>query len=484
MVVDLRVPPTIAVRLAEIVGAEHVTVDLPVEQTIDWWPLALKGDAAYLPPRPPAIRASPATAAEVAAIVQLCAETRTPITTYGGGSGVVGAALPWQGGLLLDMVRLRRVRHVDREDLLVTADAGLVGGHLEEQLRALGFTLGLYPQSLNLATLGGWVASGAVGAYSGYYGGIEDRLVALEVALGDGTLAQTPAMPRWALGPNLAQLFVGSEGTLGIITAVTLRMDRFPRRRLLRAVRFPSLQEGLHVVRTFTQSGLHPAVVRLYDEPASRALSNQSAHEPVGSLLIVAFDGPERLAEVQEELTVLTCIEHGGFDLGRKPAERWEEQRLRAPSGFAALREPGIMSDAIDLQAPWDRLPEAYQAVRAALLAHCTSVVATVTHVSEQGSALYFAFTIEAADDDEAVRRYHLAWNAAIQAALRSGAMIAHDRGIGLSRAPWFAGSLGGAWPIWERLKRAYDPLGILNPGKLGPPLAIHPPELGEPPEE
>jgi alkyldihydroxyacetonephosphate synthase len=484
VVVDQYVPSGVELRLAEIVGAEHIAVDLPVDQTIDWWPLALKNDAAYLPPCPPVIRVSPATAAEVAAVVQLCAETRTPITTYGGGSGVVGAALPWQGGVLLDMVRLRRVRHIDRDNFLVTADAGLVGGILEEQLRALGFTLGLYPQSLNLATLGGWVASGAVGAYCGYYGGIENRLVALEVALADGTLAQTPVMPRWALGPNLGEIFIGSEGTLGIITAVTLRMARLPRRRLLRALRFSNLPEGLHTVRTFIHGGLRPAVVRLYDEVATRTFADQTAHEPAGCLLILAFDGPERLAEVQEELTVFACIEQGALDLGRKPAENWDGERLRPPRGFAALREPGLMVDYIDLQAPWDRLIETYQAVREALLTQSTSVATTFTHVSEQGSALSFAFTIEAADDDEAVRRYHLAWNGAMQAAIQAGAAIAHSQGIGVARSPWFADALGDAWPLWERLRRAFDPLGILNPGKLGPPLAIQPPDLGESTEE
>jgi alkyldihydroxyacetonephosphate synthase len=479
VVVDQYVRSAVEERLAAIVGDEHVVPDVPPDQTIDWWPLALKNDTAHLPRRPPSTRVSPATPAEVASILRLCAETRTPVTTFGGGSGVVGAAVPWAGGVLLDMVRLRQVRRIDRDNLLVSADAGLVGGHLEEQLRALGYTLGLYPQSLNLATLGGWVASGAIGAYSGYYGGIEDRLVGLEVALADGTLIQTPVMPRWSLGPNLAQLFVGSEGTLGVITGVTLRMARSPRRRLLRALRFATLSEGVHAVRTLVQSGLHPAVVRLYDQAASTTLADQPERDSHGCLLLLGFDGPERLAEVQEELTVFGCIEHGATDLGRKPAERWDAQRLRAPTGFAALRETGVIGDYIDLQAPWDRLLESYQAVRSALMAHSVSVLGYFTHVSEQGSAIYFAFAIEVEDDDEAVRRYHLAWNAAIGAAFRSGATIAHNRGIGLARAPWFAAALGDAWPAWERLKRSFDPLGILNPGKLGPPLAIHPPDLG-----
>jgi alkyldihydroxyacetonephosphate synthase len=468
-------------RLAEIVGADHVTVDLLADQTVDWWPLALKNHTAHLPPLPPAIRVSPATAAEVTAILRLCSETRTPVTTYGGGSGLVGAAIPWTGGVLLDMVRQRQVRQIDRENLLVTADAGLVGGYLEEQVRALGYTLGLYPQSLNLATLGGWVAAGASGAYSGYYGGIEERVAGLEVALADGTLIQTPLMPRWALGPNLGQIFVGSEGTLGVVTAVTLRMTRAPARHLLRALRFPTLQEGLRAVRTLVQQGLRPAVVRLYDEVASKTLGGLTDRDPAGCLLILAFDGPERMAEVQEELTVFACIEHGAIDLGRKPAERWDTQRLQAATGFAALRETGVIGDYIDIQAPWDRLWESHQTVRSALMQHTTSVLAYFTHVYEQGSAIYFAFAIEAEDDREAVRRYHRAWDAGMEATFRCGATFVHNRGIGLARAPWFAAALGEAWPAWERLKQAYDPHGILNPGKLGLDPGIRPADIEEP---
>lgn len=469
MAAEPNVAPSLSERLAQIVGAEHVSRRLPTDQTVDWWPLALKNTTARLPLLPLAIRVSPGSTAEVAAVLRLCSETRTPVTPFGGGSGLVGAAIPWEGGIVLDMVRMRAVRHIDRENLFVTADAGMVGGYLEEQVRALGFTLGMYPQSLNLATLGGWVATGASGAYSGAYGGIEDRLAGLEVVLADGTVAETPLMLRWALGPDLRNIFVGSEGTLGVITAVTLRMARWPRRRLLRALRFASLTDGLQTVRTLVQDGLRPAVVRLYDEVASKTLAAQTDRDGHGCLLILAFDGPERVADVQEEVTVFSCIEHGAVDLGRKPAERWDEDRLHASTGFAALREPGVIGDYIDIQVPWDGVWDTYQAMRGALLAHSSSVLAYFTHVYEQGTSIYFAFAIQVDDDEEAVYRYHNAWNAAMETAIRCGATIVHNRGIGRARAPWFATALGDAWPLWERLKSTFDPLGILNPGKLGP---------------
>ncbi len=457
----------LAARFAAIVGPAQVRIADASDDGRDWWPLALKNVSPFQPGTLPDLLVCPGTAGEVAAILRMCAETRTPVTAYGGGSGLVGSAIPVLGGVLLDLVRLRAVRGIDHENLLVTAEAGLTGSHLEDQLRKQGLTLGFYPRSLGLSSLGGWVSTHATSPYSGLYGGIEQRLAGLEVALADGTLAQTPAMPRWAVGPNLSQLFVGAEGTLGVVTAVTLKVNRLPARRLLRALSFTHLRDGLAAVRTFTQEGLRPALVRLYDKESSKLHRELLDHYRPGCYLLLGFDGPERLAELEEELTVAVCKARGGTDLGRRPAERWDAQRFSISPSFAALRTPGIMSDQIDIQAPWDRLEETYHQVREALLEECTSVAAHFSHVYDQGSSILFTISIVADDNEEAVRRYLLAWDAAMAATIRCGGAIAHQNGIGLARGPWLADALGSAWPLWERLKQAFDPAGMLNPGKL-----------------
>ena len=454
-------------RLMERVGNECVMDATSLESGYDWWPLALKHEAAHQPGTQPELIVCPKTAAEVAAVLQICSAEGAGVTAYGGGSGVAGAAIPTAGGVLLDLVHLRNVREIDRKNLLVTAEAGMVGGHLEEQLRAQGYTLGIYPQSLTLSTVGGWVATRATGSHSGHYGDIEQRLAGVEVALVDGTLARTPLMPHWALGPNLSHLFVGAEGTLGVVTAVTLRMVRRPRQRLLRAALFPELEDGLAALRMFAQEGLRPAVVQLHDVEETKRRHDLFEHPQAGCLLLLGFEGPERLTALEEELTLEVCRARGAIDLGRGPAERWDAHRLSVPTEYATLRTPGVMADVIDIQAHWDRLEETYRAVSRALLAHCGSVSAHFSHVTPQGSAIIFSFAIEATDDEEAVRRYLLAWDAAMAAVFTKGATIAHHQGIGLARARWFAAALGDAWPIWERLKQAFDPSGILNPGKL-----------------
>lgn len=467
MIEATRASSELAARFAAIVGPAQVRAADAPDDGRDWWPLALKNVAPFQPGSLPDLVVCPGTAAEVTAVLRICAETRTPVTAFGGGSGLVGSAIPAQGGVLLDLVRLRAVRSIDHENLLVTAEAGLTGGHLEERLRKQGLTLGFSPRSLGLSSLGGWVSTHATGPYSGLYGGIEHRLAGLEVALADGTLAQTPLMPRWATGPNLGQLFVGAEGTLGVITAVTLKVNHLPERRLLRALSFAHLRDGLAAVRTFTREGFRPALARLYDKESSKLHRDLLDHYRPGCCLLLGFDGPERLAELEEELTVAVCLARGGTDLGRRPAERWDAHRFSVLPSFAALRTPGIMSDHIDIQAPWDRLEETYNQVREALLEQGVSVAAHFSHVYDQGSSILFTISIKADDDEEAVRRYLLAWDAAMAATIRCGGAIAHQNGIGLARGPWLAAALGSSWPLWERLKQAFDPAGMLNPGKL-----------------
>ena len=451
--------------LTRIVGNDRIITTFSTDATIDWWPLALKR-ADSLEAESPVALVSPRTAEEVAAIMRLCTLAGIPVTPFGGGSGVVGAAIPKRGGVLLDMVQMRKVRTIDLRNQLVMADGGVLADRLEQQLRAEGYSLGINPDSLSLSTIGGLVATAATGPGAGRNGGIERRLAGIEVVLADGTLVKTPIMPRWGLGPNLSQLFVGSEGTLGVVTGVSLRIVR-PRQRLYAACIFPSLQHGLTALRAVMRDGLRPASILLFDEEASKLHRDLLDRPREGSLLLLNCEGPVRLAALEEELTLNICRDHQALDLGRKPAERWEAQRTKLPPAHAALRQPGVMIDAIDIQATWDQLGEAYSAVRAALAEHCADVSATFSYCTEQGSAITFTIAINAATDDEAIASYRQAWQAAMTATMENGAAIAHHQGIGLARAPWFRAALGDAYPLWSRLKEALDPDHLLNPGTL-----------------
>ena len=448
--------------LQGIVGTANVETDVVVR---DWSPLSLKGVLDDDAGRARAV-VRPGTATEVAGVVAACRDRGVALVPIGARSGVLGGALPG-GALGLDLTRLDHVGEIDRENLQITVGAGVLGGALEAQLRTEGFTLGLYPQSLELASIGGWVATRASGTYSGHYGGVEDRLLGLEVVLADGTVCTIPAMPRCSVGPDMAGLFVGSEGTLGVITAVTLAIDLLPEATLLRAVRFSTLQDGLDTIRETVQGGVHPAVVRLYDAEESAMLRATIQHEGDGCVLLLGFVGPATVAAAEEAFALEAAARHGVVDLGREPAHRWDAHRLRVPSGFRALTETGVLADYLDVQTPWSCAPRVYAAVRAALATHCDTAVAHFSHVYPQGTSIYFVVSIRAATDAEAIARHQQAWDAAMAAVVSAGGAIAHHHGVGRVRTPWADEAMGGALPIWTRVRAALDPDGVFSPAVL-----------------
>lgn len=244
----------------------------------DLWPrglLALEsaGGGTAVTEEPPEAVVWPASTAEVQAVVRLCRQHRVPLFPFGAGSGVCGAAVP-RGGVVLDTKRMRRLRAVEPERGTITFEPGILGEHLEQKLARRGLTLGHFPSSIMCSTAGGWVATRGAGQCSTKYGKIEDMVQALEVVDGRGEVLQ---LQRQAEGPELLQLLVGSEGTLGIITAATCAVRRAPAARRMRGLNFPDVASGCAAIRRLLQLGLRPAVVRLYDELDTLISSARSA---------------------------------------------------------------------------------------------------------------------------------------------------------------------------------------------------------------
>jgi alkyldihydroxyacetonephosphate synthase len=199
------------------------------EASRDWWPLAMSwasgGQVAGLA----AAVARPTDAEQVSALLAICHEARVPVTAAGGRSGVCGASVPLHGGVVLDLTGMAGIVAVDTTSLVLDVRPGTFGDRLEHELRAdHGVTVGHWPQSVTLSTVGGWLACRGAGQLSGRYGKIEDIVLGLDVVLADGTAITTGGWPRAAVGPDLTQLFVGSEGTLGIITGARLRLHHAP----------------------------------------------------------------------------------------------------------------------------------------------------------------------------------------------------------------------------------------------------------------
>ncbi len=485
----------------------------------DCWPRSLLWTKAGIVPHPPDLVAWPASVDEVAQIVRYAAANQVAVVPFGAGSGVCGGTVPVRGGIALDLKRLAGAPLVDLPARTVEAAAGLNGQRLEEELNSKGATLGHFPSSIYCSTVGGWLAARSAGQSSSRYGKIEDMVLSLEAVCGTGEILRTLEGP--SAGPDLTQLLVGSEGTLAVITRARLRCWPVPPARFLRGVRFPSVEKGLKALRLIMRAGLRPSIARLSDpldalfagRPGGAAidlrvpaplrwlvkagqeeslrlalraplLMNRLADAlPASSLLILGFEG-DRESEAAEEGTAALrlCGRAGGADLGPAPGERWLSHRYQISYRPSPLFAAGAFVDTMEVATTWDRLPSVYAAVRRAVAPHAF-VQTHFSHAYLEGSSICFSFiglagatAAEVASFDPgeaeldlegAEARYDACWKAALTAAADEGATLSHHHGIGLHKQLFLTREHGEGMRQLRALKRAFDPHGILNPGKL-----------------
>jgi alkyldihydroxyacetonephosphate synthase len=493
----------------------------PVDLTAygrDLWPRHhLDVRAGRAPGAPPAAVVWPRTTAEVASVVRLCRDEGWHVVPFGAGSGVCAGVLPGAGSVVIDLKAMAAERSLLPDAPSVEVEAGALGITFEEGLGRRGFTAGHFPSSILCSTVGGWLAARGAGQCSGKYGKIEDMVAALEFVDGRG---EAHVLRRRAGGPDLTPLLVGSEGTLGVITAVTLRLHPAPAARAFRAFAFPSFEAGADAMREAYQAGLRPAVARLYDpfdtllaRAGSRgrrrghggapgagerllrgalrgpALFNQvadAAARALGgrSLLVLVFEGPAGDVADDAARAEALAARARARPLGEGPARRWFAHRYAVSYRQAPVFRAGLFSDTFEVAAPWARLPGVYAAVRRALGRH-VFVMAHLSHAYPDGGSLYFTFAGSAPDDGASAALYDRAWRDALGAALAAGASISHHHGVGRSKAPRLGAELGVGVEVVAALRRAFDPAGLLNPGALAPadgPGASPPPDDDGPP--
>ncbi len=479
----------------------------------DCWPRALLWTKARVVPHPPDVVAWPASADEVRAIIELAAERQIPVVPIGGGSGVCGGAVPVHGGIALDLKRLAGLPRIDLGARTVDVEAGMLGQRLEELLQQQGATLGHFPER-RASTVGGWLATRSAGQGSSRYGKIEDMLLSLEAVDGTGALLRTIDGP--SAGPDLNQILAGSEGTLAVITAARLRIWPRPVAQWLRGVRFPSAQQGLHGLRSILKAGLRPSIARLLNPldtllegkhlpvptplrwvvdagqqetlrvalKAPLLLNRTVEALPAGCLLLLGFESDSSEDECAEkgDLALGLCHAALGEDLGPGPGERFLAHRYRSAYQKAKLFAAGAFADTLEVATTWERLDSLARAVRRALERHAF-VTTLYAHPQLEGCAVEFSFvgfagmTASAAaaasegdnelDLEEAEARYDACWKAALSAVADEGATLSHHHGVGLARQLFLPRELGEGMRQLRALKRAFDPRGILNPGKL-----------------
>lgn len=460
--------PELVRLLTAAVGAEHVLTDPAARAATshDTWPVSTKWARRDEHPCQADVVVRAHSEEDVAAVLRAAAEHGTPVTTRALGSSVTGQPLPTRGGIVLDVSGLVGPHEIDETDMTVTAPAGLNGGRLEDALHEAGWTMRFSPQSLYRSSVGGWLATLATGQFSSRYGGVEDLVVGYRVVLADGTVADLTAKPRAAMGPDLRRLFLGSEGTLGVVTRVTFKVFPLPAAQRLQAFRVPNVPAGLEIMRAQAARGLRPSLLRLYDaDEARHALADPDFE---GTVLFAGTEGEPETTEA--EMTVLTRIAtaHGATGMGPGAVEGWLERRFDFSGVEKRLDTTGGFAETIEVAHTWRHIEGLYTAVRKALEPLADEVLVHFSHVYPQGTSMYVITLGQVADDAEAGERLDRIWATTMQVCLDHGAELSHHHGGGLARSPYSRRSLGSAHRVLRRLKQALDPEGLLNPGKLG----------------
>lgn len=436
----------------------------------DTWCLSVLRGMRGLLDNTPLCVVSPASTDEVSRVLRYARTHHLNVVPFGGGSGVCGAVLPDNGSVVIDLRRMNRVLELNETSLYVRAEAGLMGHEFEAHLNRAGYSARNFPQSISLSTVGGWVATRAAGQYSTRYGNTEDLLLALEAVLPDGTIVRTKVGPRAATGPDLRHVFLGSEGTLGIVTEVTYAIVPLPEATVGHAFSFPSMSAGLDAIRRFMREGWRPPVVRLYDNPeVARLFPDTNTGD--NALLLLLSEGPPSLVAAEVAGCRVHCEAVGGTFVGDGPVQRWTDERNHVPS-FESLLEKGLVVDTIEVAATWDRIDDLYRNVIAALQTVPGIIVASghSSHSYAQGTNIYFTFAAYPDDPAKAESTYLDCWAQTMEATLASGGTIAHHHGIGRVRKAWMEREHGAGLALLRHLKDALDPRGLMNPGALFPP--------------
>lgn len=392
---------------------------------------------------------------------------------------MVGGLEPVASGpcITLHLGRLSRILAVDPVAGTVTAEAGILGPALEDDLNARGLTLGHFPQSFHYSTLGGWIATRSAGQKSTLYGKIEERVRSLRLVSPGGSLS-TPEVPAAAAGPDLNQAITGSEGVLGVITRATMRLAPLPEYSDYRGYLFSSFVEGVEAARQIMRSELRPAVFRLSDEAdtetslAMRAPPDETAPAPTIALLIIGFEGREREARLGWEQAEPVLDRYGARPLGQGPGEAWNRARFEAPYLRDDFLDRGIMLDTLETATTWSRYLDLYRAVReglASAMGERQHIMGHLSHCYSDGASIYYTFLAPQERGNE-IEQWQRVKSAATQAVVEHGGALSHHHAIGTDNRPWMASYLGaGGIHALAALKQAFDPHGIMNPGKLIP---------------
>ena len=457
--------------LKHIVGPEDVILNKSALEAYSLDALGRweNGQPSISPPRVfAAVR--PSTTEEVAQVVRLAYDERIPLVPYGGGTGVMGAVTPLQGGIAVDLKKMNRVVEINPQDRAATVEAGIVLADLNTALNEKGLILGHDPYSVPIATVGGAISTNGVGYRAARYGSMGDQVLGLEVVLPNGEVMQTRAVPKTAAGPSLQSLFVGAEGVFGIITRATIRVFRIPESRVFKTIAFPDFEDGFRAMLEMFSLGLKPALVDLSEEfQDSQAVAS-------GVRMYLVFEGYEEEVEAQVSRTLKVCDSSKGEDIGPTPAQAYWDTRHDS-----AYRYKERFIDKPVKDWPQRERPRATAYPHVAIPAsqvleyrrRCQEI-ASGNHLQVREYSLWtqpdlFSVVLVdvALEGGGASRQLAQAAEDVLTIAQDMGGSMEYVHGVGTKLAHLVPRELGTGMEIMREIKGALDPHNIMNPGRL-----------------
>lgn len=436
----------------------------------------------------PDVVAYPDTKEQVEQIVAYCQQEKIPVYVYGGGSSVTRGVECMKGGISLDMrLRFDKVIEFNEKDQTITVQAGMSGPQLEKVLNNAvelfgakrAYTCGHFPQSFEYSSVGGWVVTRGAGQNSTYYGCISDIVIAQEYATPIGPI-KTDTYPRKACGPDLDQIMMGSEGTFGVLTHVTLKIFRHTPETVKRfSYMFKDWETAQAAAKEIMQSEAgYPSVFRLSDPEETnimlhmynvidsplRHLFKLKGFEEGKMCLFLSFtNGEKGFSKNLAKHTKRVCRKYGGLTLTGYVTKSWEKGRFNDPYMRDTMQDFGLVMDTMECSVNWSNMSKVHAEVRKFVKSRPHTICMThMSHVYPQGANLYWIF-ITLMHEPAEFKAYHAGILDAIQ---KSGASMSHHHGIGKMFAPWLEGSIGhNEYEVFRTLKEHFDPDGIMNPG-------------------
>jgi glycolate oxidase len=458
-------PQDFTASLQPIVGAEHVTTSDADR--------AAYGTDALKRGSPADVVVFPATTQEVAAVARLCNEQRVPLVPRGAGSGYTGGSVPVQGGVVLSLERMNRILEIDELNLVAIVQPNVITGDLQDAVERIGLFYPPDPASLRLCSIGGNVAECAGGPRAFKYGSTKRYVLGLEAVLPTGEVIETGGKTvKNVVGYDLTQLLVGSEGTLAIITKIILRLIPLPPVQSTLRATFRDVESAVAAVVNIIRARVVPAAVELIDgeslEAVGRNLGVRSlAPEGTAALLLLEVDGVPSATQEEAELVERACRESGATEVlrAKDQAERDELWRVRRELSMS-LKMVAALKFNHDVVVPKGRIPQLFELV-ARIRADYLLRIPLFGHAGDGN--IHVNIMVDPNDADE-VARAHAAERVLFEGVVALEGSISGEHGIGFAKAPFLSIELSEEEiALMKRVKQAFDPNGILNPGKIFP---------------